>query len=137
MAWYSTPSVRYPACLSFQRKLESRVFLATEPGNIESWEGGSILKSHSYLKGEEVSPIYAPIDSTLYQGAYILEQGISQYALFFEISCEMYYIFDHIVDVRDDIKETFPDTPTIKTNTISAKKRIEFKAGDLIGYSIG
>ena len=107
------------------------------PGNLEDYGDFQVFKSHSYIKGPNKVPVYAPIDSTLYQGAYILEEGISQYALFLEISCEMYYIFDHIVDVRDDIKQAFPDTPTAETNTVSAKNKIEVKAGDLIGYSIG
>ena len=37
------------------------------PGNVEEYNTGNVLKTHSYIKGPNKVPIYAPIDSTLFQ----------------------------------------------------------------------
>jgi len=115
----------------------SKIDYIVPPGNIEDYGDYKILKTHSYMKGPEKVAVYAPIDSTLYQGVYYQEGGINQYSLFFEVSCEVYFLFDHIVDPPDKIKEAFPDTPSSTTNTRGLSSTIPFKAGDLIGYSIG
>lgn len=115
----------------------TKISYIVPPGNIEDYGDYRILKTHSYMKGPEKVPVYAPIDSNLYQGVYYEEGGINQYSLFFEVSCEVYFLFDHIVDPAEEIKEEFPNTPSQTTNIQSLSKTTPFKAGDLVGYSIG
>ena len=81
------------------------------PGNVERYPDGKVLKTHSYMKGPNKVEIRAPIDSTLFQGVYVLEGDIGQYALFFEVSCEVFYLFDHVVDPPEKIAKVFPETP--------------------------
>ncbi len=107
------------------------------PGNVEDYGNYKMFKSHSYIKGPNKVPVYTPIDSTLFRGVYMEEGGIDQYALFFDVSCEVYYLFDHIVDPPDKIKDAFPDTPATDTSAMTETEKVEVKAGELIGYSIG
>lgn len=106
------------------------------PGTVEDYGTNKVFKTHSYIKDSGKVPIYAPIDSTLFQGVYVTEQGINQYALFFEVTCEIFYLFDHVVSPPEKIKSAFPDTPKTSTETQSVDK-VEIKAGELVGYSIG
>jgi len=115
----------------------SKIAYIVPPGNVESYEGGvKVLKTHSYFKGPNKVEVRAPVDSALFRGVYVTEGGINQYALFFEVSCEVFYLLDHIVDPVGKIKDAFPDTPKTTTETINTP-RIDVKAGELVGYSIG
>ena len=38
------------------------------PGNVEDYGDHKVFKTHSYMKGPNKVPVYAPIDSILYQG---------------------------------------------------------------------
>lgn len=115
----------------------SKIAYIVPPGNVESYEGDvKVLKTHSYFKGSNKVEVRTPVDSTLFRGVYVTEGGINQYALFFEVSCEVYYLLDHIVDPVEKIKDAFPDTPKTTTETINTP-RVEVKAGELVGYSIG
>lgn len=107
------------------------------PGGFEEWEGGTILKTHSYIVVSEKVPVYAPTDSILYEGSFYIEEGMNQYSLFFQISCEYFYIFDHIQEPVEKIVEVFPNTPTYDSRTITTSSNVEFRAGELVGYSTG
>ncbi|NQU99099.1 MAG: M23 family metallopeptidase [Parcubacteria group bacterium] len=115
----------------------SKVYAIIPPGNIEEYGEERIFKSHSYIKPSGKVPIYAPVDSTLYEGSYYIEEGHNQYSLFLEINCDVYYILDHIIDVPDKIKEVFPKEPKIDSKTQLVSEKVEIEAGELVGYSVG
>lgn len=116
----------------------SKIAYIVPPGNVEEYGGGvKVLKTHSYFKGPNKVEIRAPIDSTLFRGVYVMEGGIDQYALFFRVSCEVYYLLDHVVDPVEKIKNVFPDTPSHSTGDMTNTPKVELKAGELVGYSIG
>ena len=111
-----------------------KIRMIVPPGGIEEWDGNKILKTHSYVLTPTQVPVYAPVDSELYQGVYYLEEGQDQYSLFFEVSCEVFYLFDHIVKPVEAIKQAFPDPPVETAGPRPLASPIIFKAGDLIGY---
>jgi hypothetical protein len=116
----------------------NKVKLINPPGSVvNDIQQNNVLKTHSFVVVKEKAPIYAPIDSTLYTGAFYTEEGKTQYSLFFEASCEVFYITDHVHEVVDKIKTAFPDPPSKTTQSTDLKNPIPFKSGELIGYSTG
>jgi len=115
----------------------SKISKIVPPGRIE----GNLVKTHSYIfiaNNQEV-PVFAPIDATLSSGVYYLEDGVSQYSLFFDIDAndDIFFIMDHIQTPVREIASVFPSTPRSETYTEEPRRRLSFKAGDLIGYSTG
>jgi len=116
----------------------SKVKLINPPGSVvNDIQQNNVLKTHSYVVVKENAPIYAPIDSTLFTGVFYTEEGKTQYSLFFEASCEVFYITDHVHEVSDKIKSAFPGPPATTTQTKDLNTPIPFKSGELIGYSTG
>lgn len=115
----------------------SKVEFIQPPGGSETWEGEPILKTHSYVVVKEEVPVYAPVDSELYEGVFYEEEGMTQYSLFFNVGCEVFYIFDHIQEPVEKIKQAFTEPPRKDSRTRLLKTPIVFKAGELIGYSTG
>ncbi len=103
------------------------------PGTIES----RFLKTHSYVQVKEEAPVYAPYDAYLYEGVKYTEEEMTQYSLFFKPTCEVLYIFDHIQEPVEKIKEAFPGEPQKDTRTHTLKEPIFFKAGELVGHTTG
>jgi hypothetical protein len=98
---------------------------------------GPSLKTHSYIGTEGARvPVYAPVDMTLSGGAYY-EGG--PYGLDFRVSCEVGVRFAHISEPIGEIRAVFPETPAPKNDSRAQeiKREIAFRAGDLIGYTIG
>lgn len=96
-----------------------------------------ILKTHAYLKTTGTVPVYAPVDSVLVYGAYYdNENSEGEYLLDFNVSCEVAYRFDHITQPVDKIRNALPASPWKDTQT-KRSKRVEVKAGELIGYTTG
>lgn len=103
------------------------------------------LKGHSYINVEEIVPVYAPADSILSDGVkYIEETGqgeredLEQYLLHLEVSCNVRYYYDHIIEVSDKIAGAFPGPAASSSRTKFVRgKNIQVKAGELIGYSAG
>lgn len=98
------------------------------------------LKAHSYLDTQEAKvPVYAPVDSSFVDGAFYVDQNSEhgEFMLDFEVSCEVSYRFDHITEPIDAIRNQLPQTPSLTSETFGIKAPIEFKAGDLIGYTTG
>jgi len=114
----------------------TRVKLVQPPGGIEDWEKGKILKSHTYIVVDGKVPVYAPIDSIATEGVYYTEEEMNQYSIFFDVSCEFFYLFDHIQEPVEKLKNAFQKPPSLDTRTYSIGP-VEFKAGELIGYSTG
>lgn len=113
----------------------SKVDHIKPPPNIAELSGD--LKTHSYLEtGGRRVPVYAPVDMTLIGGAHY-EGG--PFMLDFRVSCEVKVRFAHITEPIDEIRALFPTTPAprddSRAQTISHE--IEFKAGDLIAYTVG
>lgn len=109
------------------------------PGVAAGWE----IKPHSYLriKGERAA-IYAPTDMDLVQGAFYKEpptfQAKTTYVLHFAIGCEFAMYLDHITDPVNKIKAALNSTPNEDTRMDTfLSKAVSFKAGELIGYTIG
>lgn len=104
---------------------------------------GYEIKPHSYIriKGDRAA-VYAPIDMDLVQGALYKEpvtfQAKTTYILHFAVGCEYAMFLDHITDPVDRIKNALNKVPNEDTRLdFFMKKPISFKAGDLIGYTIG
>jgi hypothetical protein len=98
-------------------------------------------KGHSFVwikdKGSRV-PIYAPVDMVLNNGAYYSEFGENNYTLRFDVSCEIIVKFDHIKEPIEEIVNNFSLEPKPdNSQDQGVVKPISFKAGDLIGYTVG
>lgn len=115
----------------------TKVQMITPPGSIEEGQQQKIMKTHAYIVVKERVPVYAPVDSDLYKGAFYTEEEMNQYSVFFNVSCEVYYMFDHIQEPVDKIKLALPQQPSTTTQTSSVSPLIAFKAGELIGYTTG
>lgn len=98
-----------------------------------------MFKSHSYLwiADNGKVPIYAPADAKLIGGAHYNEQGINQYTLLFQISCEVEFSLDHFLEPIEKIRTAFPTTPKIEDTRTDFIAPISFKAGELLGYTPG
>lgn len=110
----------------------SKVQWFTPPVTIQ----GNYLKGHGYFKVAEKVPVYAPVDGLLQDGSFYLEDNRGQYSLSFEVSCDVVFMVDHLSEVVPPIKRQFSDTPAMDSRTNFLDRSL-FKAGDLIGYSIG
>ncbi len=89
-------------------------------------------------------PIYTPVDADLIRGIYKMRitegKETIDYDLHFQVSCEVWFFINHISDPTDKIKKLFPNTPATSTSSENYTKfspPLHFKAGDLIGYTIG
>ena len=109
------------------------------PGVAAGWE----IKPHGYvrIKGDRAA-IYAPIDIELVQGAYYKEpptfRAKTTYILHFAVGCEFAIFLDHITDPVDRIKAALNTAPNEDTRMDSfLAKPLSFRAGELIGYTIG
>lgn len=104
-----------------------------------AFQVGSGVKSHSYINVDKPTPVYAPSDSVLITGAKYTESYIDpnqvQYTLLFEVSCEVSYYYDHLINPPEKIAELFPNPPTKTTHSTNHFKPIEIKAGEVLGYS--
>lgn len=93
------------------------------------------LKTHSYLDTEKKRvPVFAPIDMSLISGAFYKD---GPYRLDFQVSCEITVRFTHITEPIDEIKSFFSSEPSEDSKDNMLGGRLNFKAGDLVGYTIG
>lgn len=82
--------------------------------------------------------VYAPVDSELISGVYKDARGAIDYDLHFQVSCEIWYLINHVTEPVDKIKNVFPKTPQTDTRTNAPlKEPIQVKAGELLGYTTG
>lgn len=142
----ATPTVSSDSCtnqvspvLSADITDFSKIKKITAPGS-SSAEGP---KGHSFIwtDGQRV-PLYAPVAATFDSGSYSKDNADSpaQYLLFFALKdhCNFQFKFDHIDEPIGAIKALLPATPQIAdSRTTPAAAKIEFKAGDLLGYTNG
>src|SRR3989344_7309100 len=55
--------------------------------------------------------VYAPVDSELVGGVYKDARGAIDFDLHFQVSCEIWYLINHVTEPVDKIKNAFPKTP--------------------------
>ncbi len=87
-------------------------------------------------------PVYAPVDSDLVEAVYktiIKEsQPVTDFDVHLMVSCQVWYLVNHITDPVDKIRRVLPATPV--TNTMdppNISPPIHFAAGELLGYTSG
>jgi hypothetical protein len=105
---------------------------------------GGVIKPHSYFHNKDVPgdlnvrvPVYAVADSVLTSVAYYdTSVGTSEYLIFFNVTCEISFKFDHISEVAAKIAAVAPTSPARSSQT-TRTPAITFEAGELIGYSVG
>jgi len=105
---------------------------------------GGVIKPHSYLHNRNKSdgnnvrvPVYAVADSVLTSIAYYgTSVDTSEYLIFFDVTCEISFKFDHISEVAPKLAAVAPSTPADSSMTTETEA-ISFEAGELIGYSVG
>ncbi len=111
----------------------------TAPGSPSS-EGP---KGHSFIWTEyQRVPLYVPLDAVLDAGSYGKDKPDSpaQYLLTFDVKghCNFKFRFDHVDEPIESVRQNMPAIPSVsdsRTNPVA--NRIEFKAGELIGYTSG
>ena len=83
-------------------------------------------------------PVYAPVDSELVNGVYKDARGAIDYDLHFQVSCEIWYLINHVTEPVEKVKNLFPAIPQTDTRIGSPfKQTIKVKASELIGYTTG
>ena len=85
------------------------------------------ITTHTYIFiGNRTAPVYIPVDSALTE---IFYSG-RDYGMTFQASCEFVYIFGHITDPVESIKQAVGTEQRVET-------QIKFKAGDILGQTSG
>ena len=105
---------------------------------------GGVIKPHSYIfnvdaPGRQSSrvPVYAIADSVLTAVSYYSDNGANgEYLIFFDVTCEISFKFDHLTEIVPKIAAFTPEIPAVTSQTTRTDP-IEFKAGEIIGYSEG
>ena len=82
-------------------------------------------------------PVYAPTDMSLSQLAYYDVSGQDDYppdyAMTFQVSCEVVVIFAHLKEVVPKIQAVAPSQPSLSSQQFSVNSQVDFKAGEEIG----
>ena len=110
------------------------------PGNTAanlSRPGEMILKSHAWLTASKEVPVFAPTDAVLYAGSFYTEEGIDQYGLFLDVSCEVFLFFDHIQRPSDKLQSAFTESARSAERFERLETPVSFTAGEVIGYTTG
>lgn len=127
----------------------SKIQKVTAPGTPVPSDDKDRYKGHSFIwTNYQRVPLYAPVDAILNSVSYVADNENSpvQYRLGFEVksNCNYSFKFDHIDEVVPRIKAVAPATPSIgRSNSVASGATpsepiaIEFKAGDLVGYTKG
>lgn len=88
-------------------------------------------------KGAKV-PVFAPVDSELVGGVYKDARGALDYGLHFQVSCEIWYLINHVTEPVKKIRNVFPKVPQTDTKDgPRIRPPMVVKAGELIGYTTG
>lgn len=100
------------------------------------------LRGHTYIvpkKPRDRFPVYAPTDTTLINGAYFNLHGKRQneYQITFKFSCNLFMRLGHITDPVDKIKNAISNRPGDTSQDSEVNPFVDFKAGELIGYTNG
>lgn len=102
--------------------------------------GGSPGRSYVTIKEGKV-PVYAPVDAILETIVYARRGGAGtagEYGLYFQVSCEVTFLLDHIDEVTEEIKVLSPSEPEQTSATqMGTKPNKKIVAGTLLGFSDG
>ncbi len=83
-------------------------------------------------------PVYAPIDSDLVAGVYKSARGATDFDIHLMVSCQVWYLVNHITDPVDKIRQAINTNPATTTADIpKISPPIHFVAGELLGYTTG
>lgn len=83
-------------------------------------------------------PVYAPVDAELVNGVYKSARGATDYDLHFQVSCEIWFLINHVTEPVEKIKVLFPEIPQTDTKIgLPFSVTIKIKAGELLGYTTG
>jgi hypothetical protein len=103
--------------------------------------GESTPRFRSFLwikaKGTKI-PVYAPVDSDMVEAVYKTARGTTDFDVHMMVSCQVWYLVNHITDPVDKIRKALPATPA--TTTVDPPRiapTIHFAAGELLGYTSG
>ncbi|MDA1280091.1 MAG: hypothetical protein O3B95_08635 [Chloroflexi bacterium] len=132
----SDPTVRFTAAPTDLSQITSIV-----PAGSPS---GGVIKPHSYLHNMNLSngrnvriPVYAVADSVVTAVAYYeTTVDTSEYLIFFDVTCEISFKYDHIAELAPKLAAIAPATPS-KGSSTTRTDPIRLEAGELIGYTIG
>ncbi|MBI3443375.1 hypothetical protein HY008_01765, partial [Candidatus Woesebacteria bacterium] len=106
---------------------------------------GSQSRTYVGMKKDEngllvSSPVYAPVDSKLVAIVYAWRgdktDGVAEYRLDFQVSCEVTYSFDHIPQLSDKLSKLAPKIPADNTYSIP-NMSVPIKAGEQVGSTQG
>ncbi len=127
----SNPQVQFTHDFTEVRKISSVQPSIITPGN-------SRHRAWLNIEGGQRVAVYAPVDSELVSGVYKSARGALDYDLHFQVSCEIWYLINHITEPVEKIKNVFPSTPQLDTrDPPRVNPPIQFKAGELLGYTTG
>ena len=104
----------------------------------ETIAGHSYIHNTNAMPGASMRvPVYAVADSTLNDLAYYISNDgkLNFYFLSFGVTCEIGYMYDHIVEVVPKIADVAPTTASVSSATDEASSTVTFEAGELIGYA--
>ena len=127
----SNPNPLFPKLITDMNMIKTVV----PPGTVVSRLGENVMNTNSTLVVNGRVPVYAPVDSYFYKGAYYSDNKINQYQLFFNFSCEVFYLFDHLQDPVDKIKTVMSVNPANSIQTQIISQPVYFAGGELIGYT--
>ena len=105
---------------------------------------GGVIKPHSYLHNKNKAdgknirvPVYAVADAVLTSISYYnTTVDSAEYLIFFDVTCEISFKYDHLSELAPKLASVAPETPADDSRG-SKMPPIELEAGELIGYSIG
>lgn len=103
-------------------------------------QAGSTGRGYMVVKDGMEAPIYSPADAILETIIYAPRgpDTPAEYGLYFKVSCEVTFLFDHIDKISDKIKEFAPKEPANSTRTeLGTHPGVVIKKGELLGYSDG
>lgn len=127
----------------------SNIQKVTAPGTPVPSDDRDRYKGHGFIwTNHQRVPVYVPTDAILNSVSYVADNVASpaQYRLGFEVksNCNYSFRFDHIDEVIPRVKAVAPATPSVgrqnSATPVAAPSEpiaIEFKAGDLVGYTQG
>ncbi|MFH1826488.1 MAG: hypothetical protein ABH823_04270 [bacterium] len=121
----------------------SKIAYITPIGSIGTHPDGAEFKSHSFFRiTDEVTTVevYSPVSAEVVEMKYLINRAdnVPEYYLLFQINDNLFFYFDHLIDVNAEIKSFRPDEPT-DDSTVSfyPPSPIAIQAGELIGSTEG
>ena len=108
-------------------------------GTLGGATGGSPGRSYVSIKKGEKVPVYNPADAILETIVWADRGGgHPEYGFYFQASCEVTFLLDHVDEIADGIRDLAPRKPASSTQTqLGSQSHMRLKAGELLGYTDG